>query len=95
MFITEFEEVVNMVTRKKAKPAREAPRERKSCACGSCDHPHAHLPGFLLIALGLALLPVSFGFFPQLDLVARGWPILVVLFGFVLIAKAVICASRS
>lgn len=84
-----------MVTRKKVKPSKETPRERTACACGSCEHPHSHLPGFLLIALGLALLPVSFGFFPQFDWMARGWPILVVMFGFVLVAKAVICRSRD
>ena len=84
-----------MVARKKARSSKESPRERRSCTCGSCEHPHPHLPGALLIALGLAFLPVSFGFFPQFDFVARGWPILLVMFGVVLVAKTAICTSRS
>ncbi len=55
--------------------------------------PHAHLPGYLLIAFGLLTLPVNFGLVGGLEW-AKAWPLLLVVFGFVLIAKVSLCRRR-
>lgn len=78
-----------MVTRKKKKAVVKC--IEKSCVCGECEEPHPHIRGYLLMALGLTFLPISSGFFPELDWVAHGWPVLLVMFGIVLVAKAAIC----
>jgi len=84
-----------MVTRRrKSKDVLKTKACVKGCACGSCEDPNPHLRGFLLAALGLVALPVSFGFMPEFDWVAKGWPILLVMFGIVLVAKAFICSRR-
>jgi len=85
-----------MVTRKKSKSSEKKLEVKKeSCVCGSCDHPNPGLPGYLLISLGLVLLPVTLGFLPEFEWVAKGWPLLVVMLGFVMIAKATICSIKS
>ena len=66
----------------------------RSCVCGDCEQPHPHLRGYILMALGLMFLPISFGFFPELDWVANGWPVLLVMFGIVLVAKASVCEIK-
>jgi len=83
-----------MVTRKKSKSS-EKKSEEKNCMCGSCDDPNPHLPGYILISLGLVFLPVTLGFVPQVEWMARGWPILAVLFGVTLVAKAAVCSIKS
>ncbi len=65
------------------------------CACGSvCSDPHARLPAYLLIAFGLLALPINFGLIGQLEF-AKAWPLLLVLFGFVLLARVQICKLKG
>lgn len=73
----------------KSKEPQSEPKE--SCFCGSCDHPHAHVPGYLLAAAGLALAPFSMGMVPGFSWVANGVPVLAILFGLVLMVKASLC----
>lgn len=81
------------IRRRKKKKVTKA-KSAGSCVCGSCEQPHPHLRGYLLMALGIAFIPISFGFFPEYDWVAKGWPILLVLFGMVLVARAAVCEHR-
>jgi hypothetical protein len=83
-------EVIIMVTRQKRKKTIKAAK-KKSCICGRCDEPNPHLRGYLVMAIGALFMPISFGFFPEFDFVAKGWPILLVLFGMVLVAQATLC----
>ncbi len=84
-----------MVRRKKSKVKSEKTAKASAkCLCGECTEPHAKLPGYLLIAFGLLTLPVNFGLVPELEW-ARAWPLLLVMFGFVLLAKVVICKAKS
>lgn len=46
-----------------------------------------HIPGALLIAFGLMLLPANYDLIPGLEPL-KAWPLLFVLFGFVLFAKS-------
>lgn len=55
--------------------------------------PYAHLPGYLLIAFGLLALPLNFGLLGGMEWV-KAWPLLLVLFGFSILAKVAICRSR-
>jgi len=85
-----------MVTRKKSKSSeKNLEAKKESCSCGTCDQPNPGLPGYLLISLGLVFLPVTMGLIPQFEWVAKGWPILVVLFGITMVVKAVVCSIRS
>ena len=52
-----------------------------------------HLPGYLLIALGLLALPINFGLLPGLEW-AKAWPLLVVLFGIVFLVKTELAKGR-
>lgn len=103
---TEFEVISTMASKKtvkkrrpKARPRVKRPTASKTpkaprCVCGgSCDDTHARLPGYLLIALGMMAVPLNFGLFPQLDW-ARAWPLVLVLFGFVLVVRTVICKQK-
>ncbi|HID72996.1 TPA: hypothetical protein EYP38_03560 [Candidatus Micrarchaeota archaeon] len=73
-----------------AKPSRPA-RSSSKCFCGSeCNMQHARLPGYLLIALGIMAVPLNFGFLPMMDW-AKAWPLLLVLFGFVLVIRTTLC----
>jgi hypothetical protein len=92
MFNTKSKKVISMKTRKKLK--RKTSLKNNACVCGSCEYPNPHLPGYLIMALGMMFLPISFGFMPEFDWIAKGWPILVVLFGMVLVAKASVCSSQ-
>lgn len=90
MFKSSICEVTLMVTRRRKK-RKLLKVEKKSCICGSCDDPDPHLPGYLIMAIGAMFLPISFGFLPEYDFLAKGWPILLFLFGMVLVAKATLC----
>ena len=92
MFSSKSKKVISMTTRKKLK--KKSSQKNKTCACGSCEYPNPHLPGYLVMALGMMFLPISFGFMPEFDAIAKGWPILVVLFGMVLVAKASVCSGK-
>ncbi len=77
--------------RKPASRARPAARAAKKCTCGSnCHDDHARLPGYLAIALGVLAVPLNFGFVPTLEW-AKAWPLLFVLFGFVMVIRATLC----
>ncbi len=72
---------------KSTKKKVSASSSKSCCSCSCCnDNNHAHLPGSLLIGLGLVTLPLNFGLIPGLEF-AKAWPLLMVLFGFVLIVK--------
>ncbi len=72
-------------------PSPKAPHSLKRCACGGdCHDEHAHLPGYLLIALGALAVPINFGMIPVLEW-TKAWPLLLVLFGFVYIVKTSLC----
>jgi hypothetical protein len=67
----------------------------KNCICGSdCHDQDSHLPGLLLVALGLLALPINFGMIPGMQS-ALAWPLLIVLVGAVLVVKVGICRSAS
>ena len=83
-----------MVTRRRKKKKTPMAKAKPKCVCGDCDEPRPRLKGYLLMALGLALLPISSGFFPEYDWVAKGWPILLFLFGIVFVAKTFLCQRR-
>jgi len=55
--------------------------------------PHAKLPAYLLIAFGLLALPLNFGLIDGLEF-AKAWPLLLIMFGFVLLAKVYICKVK-
>ncbi len=71
-------------------PECEGPAEGPS----PTTEPNPYLPGYLLIALGLLALPINFGLIEMLEF-ARAWPLLMVIFGFVLIAKVKICKLKG
>ncbi|MEM4359074.1 MAG: DUF5668 domain-containing protein [Candidatus Bilamarchaeaceae archaeon] len=74
---------------KKTEPAKQA------CVCGGdCLEKGAYLPGYLLIALGSLALPINFDLLPGLQW-AKAWPLLLVLFGIVIIVKTAICRRKS
>ncbi|MFH1393330.1 MAG: DUF5668 domain-containing protein [Candidatus Micrarchaeota archaeon] len=91
-----------MASRKTARKKKSVPRPRLSkpaarparstkCFCGSsCHDEHARLPGYLLIALGIMAVPLNFGMLPSMDW-AKAWPLLLVLFGFVMVVRATLC----
>ncbi len=89
-----------MVSRKKKVPPIEKAKPRsvaaiKSCSCGdNCHEDHAHLPGYLLIALGLLALPINFGLIQGLEW-AKAWPLLLVLVGATIVAKVTYCKAKS
>ncbi len=86
----------DVVTRKKRSKAVK--NAAKSCYCGSCNHPHAHVPGYIIASLGIVSLPFTMGVVPGFSwvgTVASGWPILLILLGVVLIVKAVICSGKK
>jgi len=88
----------DMVTRKKRSKSKAAKGAAKSCYCGSCDHPHAHVPGYIIASLGIVSLPFTMGVVPGfswMGSLAAGWPILLILFGIVLIVKAIICSGKK
>jgi len=60
----------------------------------TAEEPNPYLPGYLLIALGLLALPLNFGLIDALEF-AKAWPLLMVIFGFVLIAKVKICKIKG
>jgi len=91
MFPDNAVEVIVMVTRRKRRKNTLKSAKKDSCICGHCDEPNPHLRGYLVMAIGALFLPISFGFFPEFDYVAKGWPILLVLFGMVLVAQATLC----
>jgi hypothetical protein len=91
MFIDISCEVIVMVTRRRKGKKTSKPAKKVSCICGNCDEPNPHLRGYLIMALGALFIPISFGFFPEFDFIAKGWPILLVLFGMVLVAQATLC----
>jgi uncharacterized protein (DUF983 family) len=78
--------------------AKKSVKKAKSgcCVCGhNCHDKHANLPAYLLIAFGLLVLPINMGMLPQnLDWL-KAWPLLLVLFGFVALARTAICRSKS
>ena len=85
-----------MATRKKRVKSKAAvPRAAKSCYCGSCNHPYAHVPGYLLASLGIVSLPFSMNLVSGMGWAVVGWPILLILFGVVLIVKAIVCSSKK
>ena len=84
---------------KTTKPAKaKTPRTKttqKECICGGdCHDPHANLPGYILISLGVIAIPLNLGMVGGFEL-ARAWPLLFVLFGFVLLAKVQFCRKKS
>lgn len=48
---------------------------------------HAHLPGALLLGLGLVALPINFDLIPGLE-VAKAYPILISLVGIVMLVAS-------
>jgi len=87
------------MAKKKSKPKlKSAPKARttsKKCICGSeCHDAHANLPGYLLIALGMLAIPLNLGMIGGFEF-AKAWPLLLVLFGFVLLAKVQLCRHKS
>ncbi len=84
-----------MVTRKRRTKSKSAKSAAKACYCGTCNHPHAHVPGYLLATLGAVALPFTMGVVPGFGWVAAGWPFLLILFGVVMIVKAIICSSKG
>jgi len=81
--------------RTKTKKTKPAKKSTNKCYCGSeCHDDHAHLPGYLLIALGLLAVPLNFGLLPGLEF-AKAWPLLLVLFGFVVLVKVQFCRHKS
>ncbi len=85
-----------MVTRKKRSKSKAASqRAARSCHCGSCNHPHAHVPGYIVAGLGIVSLPFTMGVVPGFGWMTSGWPILLILFGVVLIVKAIICSGKK
>jgi hypothetical protein len=75
--------------------APKGPTLPKGCSCGSdCHDEHAHLPGYLLVALGALAAPINFGMIPMLEW-AKAWPLLLVLFGFVYIVKTSLCRKNK
>ena len=85
-------------TKTRSKPKAKAPKKKtvsNGCICGGeCNDPHANLPGYILIALGIIAIPLNFGMVGGLDF-TRAWPLLFVLFGFVLLAKVQFCRKKS
>ena len=80
-----------MAARKKSrKKQRKVVRKPASASKEKDD---LHVPGALLIAFGLMLLPVNYDLLPGLE-VLKAWPLLFVLFGFVLFVKSTL-AKRS
>ena len=85
------------MARKKRNKSRATPSVKVNapCFCGSCDHPHAHVPGYIVASLGIVSLPFTMGVVPGFAWAASGWPILLILFGIVLIVKAIICSGKK
>lgn len=81
-------------TKTRKKPAKKASGSGCPICGGDCINPHARLPGYLLIAFGLLALPVNFGLLGSLEF-AKAWPLLLVLFGFVALAKIQICRMKK
>ncbi|NYZ77221.1 hypothetical protein H0O02_02805 [Candidatus Micrarchaeota archaeon] len=80
---------------KKKKTAKGKKIEKAGCICGgSCTDRGARLPGYLLIAFGLLALPINYDLIASLEF-ARAWPLFLVIFGFVLLAKVQICKIKG
>lgn len=80
---------------KKKKSGKSKKSGKCSCeCCAARNDQHAHLPGYLLIAFGLLALPINFGMIEPLEF-AKAWPLLLVIFGFVLLAKVQICRIKK
>lgn len=87
-----------MATKKRRKKPKikkpTAPKAKKlsklDCVCGGCEESHPRLSGYLLVALGVMLVPVNMGMIPGFEF-GTAWPILLVLIGAVLIARATLC----
>lgn len=88
--------MVKKRTKSRSKTKAAKPKTAsKNCICGSeCYDKHANLPGYILIALGLVAIPLNLGMMGGFDL-AKAWPLLFVLFGFVLLAKVQLCRHKS
>lgn len=52
-----------------------------------------HLPGMLLIAYGLLALPLNLDLIPGLEW-AKAWPLVLALFGVVLVVKEMLSPSK-
>jgi hypothetical protein len=84
-----------MPPRKKAKSKDSAAASRKGCVCGhSCHEDDAHLPGLLLLGLGLVALPINLGLVSGMEW-ALAWPLLIVFVGIVLALRVNICRMSS
>jgi hypothetical protein len=59
----------------------------KRKAVKKIEHDDSHLPGALLLGLGLIALPINFDLIPGLE-VAKAYPILVSLLGIVLLVAS-------
>jgi hypothetical protein len=85
-----------MATRKKkVKPSKETPKVKAGCYCGSCELPYPQLRGYILAAIGITFLPLTMGAVPGFIWFTKGWPILLILFGLVLMTKAAICKQKK
>lgn len=79
----------------KKKSKNVATKVQKGCTCGSsCHEDDAHLPGFLLAAIGLLALPINFGLIPGMEW-ALAWPLLIVFIGLVLVLRVNICRTQN
>ena len=80
---------------KKKKTLKSNKIEKTACLCGgSCTDAHARLPGYLLIAFGLLALPINYDLIAPLEFV-KAWPLFLVIFGFVILAKVQICKIKG
>ncbi len=86
--------VIFMAKKRKTKTRKAAPAKHGHAFYKEAHDPHAHLPGYLLIAFGLMALPINFGLIDELEF-AKAWPLLLVIFGFVLLAKVQLCKLKS
>lgn len=77
--------------RKSRKTQRKVPK--KPAVKSKNDKDDLHIPGAILIAFGLMLLPVNYDLVPGLEPL-KAWPLLFVLFGFVLFVKSTL-SKRS
>ncbi|MBU0591848.1 hypothetical protein KKF81_00820 [Candidatus Micrarchaeota archaeon] len=80
---------------KKKNPSRKNRRARSKKLVKHSEHheTHPHLPGYLMIAFGLLGLSVNFDLINGLDW-AKAYPLLVVLFGFVVLVKVSLARSK-
>lgn len=86
--------VKRRAARKSARTAESVSTDYCDVCGGNCREKNANLPGYLLIAFGLLLFPINFDMIPGIEW-AKAWPLVLVLFGFVYIAKVTICRKIS